>query len=164
MRKKELILLLCVLTFQTIGTCIFLSGFLLKRTVLPDFSACRNGSGKPGCLLPKRFSRAVLLIIDALRFDFVVSDHNINAEESLPYMNKMPIIEATVEERPNNAKLFKFIADPPTTTMQRLKGLTTGSLPTFVDAGSNFASSSITEDSWLHQASVLGKKTVLHGR
>ena len=39
----------------------------------------------------------------------------------------------------NHFLLLKFIADPPTTTLQRLKGLTTGSLPTFIDAGSNFA-------------------------
>jgi len=30
--------------------------------------------------------------------------------------------------------------------MQRIKGLTTGSLPTFIDIGSNFASSEIDED------------------
>ena len=34
----------------------------------------------------------------------------------------------------------RFLADPPTTTMQRLKGLTTGSLPTFIDVSANFAS------------------------
>jgi len=37
--------------------------------------------------------------------------------------------------------------------MQRLKGLTTGSLPTFIDAGSNFASSEINEDNFLDQIS-----------
>ena len=31
--------------------------------------------------------------------------------------------------------LAKFVADPPTTTMQRLKGIFTGSLPTFLDVG-----------------------------
>ncbi|ORZ25958.1 alkaline-phosphatase-like protein, partial [Absidia repens] len=34
--------------------------------------------------------------------------------------------------------------------MQRIKGLMTGSLPTFIDAGSNFASSSVEEDHLLH--------------
>ena len=47
-------------------------------------------------------------------------------------------------------------ADPPTTTMQRLKALTTGSLPTFVDAGSNFASSAIVEDNLIKQLSSAG--------
>jgi phosphatidylinositol glycan class O len=38
------------------------------------------------------------------------------------------------------------MADAPTTTMQRLKGMMTGGLPTFIDAGSNFESAAITED------------------
>ncbi|XP_074042509.1 phosphatidylinositol glycan anchor biosynthesis class O isoform X2 [Leptinotarsa decemlineata] len=52
---------------------------------------------------------------------------------------------------PNNTRLYKFVADPPTTTMQRLKALTTGSLPTFIDAGSNFATSEISEDNIIDQ-------------
>ncbi|KAI7883469.1 alkaline phosphatase-like protein, partial [Lichtheimia hyalospora FSU 10163] len=35
--------------------------------------------------------------------------------------------------------------------MQRVKGLMTGSLPTFIDAGSNFASSAVNEDHLLRQ-------------
>jgi phosphatidylinositol glycan class O len=68
----------------------------------------------------------------------------------LHYKNKFTVIQNHLR-KPNNAKLYKFIADPPTTTLQRLKGLTTGSLPTFVDAGSNFASSEIKEDNFIDQ-------------
>jgi phosphatidylinositol glycan class O len=46
---------------------------------------------------------------------------------------------------------MKFHADPPTTTLQRLKGITTGSLPTFIDMGSNFASPEINEDNFIDQ-------------
>ena len=49
-----------------------------------------------------------------------------------PSANKVP---GEYQDYPQQTALFRFIADPPTTTMQRLKGLTTGSLPTFVDAG-----------------------------
>ena len=35
--------------------------------------------------------------------------------------------------------------------MQRLKGLTTGTLPTFLELRNNFASSEITEDNFLDQ-------------
>jgi phosphatidylinositol glycan class O len=35
--------------------------------------------------------------------------------------------------------------------MQRLKGLTTGSLPTFIDFRNNFQSAAITEDNLVHQ-------------
>lgn len=40
----------------------------------------------------------------------------------------------------------RFVADAPTTTMQRLKGLTTGGFPTFIDLSSNFDKNEITED------------------
>eukprot|EP00126_Sphaerothecum_destruens_P013939 Sdes_comp23879_c0_seq1m22009 len=47
--------------------------------------------------------------------------------------------------------------------MQRLKGLTTGSLPTFIDAGNNFGSAEIEEDNFLHQLNSIGKKIVFLG-
>jgi phosphatidylinositol glycan class O len=50
-----------------------------------------------------------------------------------------------------SSQLLQFVADPPTVTMQRLKGLTTGSLPTFADISGNFGGSSIDEDSWVQQ-------------
>jgi GPI ethanolamine phosphate transferase 3 subunit O len=36
-------------------------------------------------------------------------------------------------------------------TLQRLKGMTTGSLPTFIDMGSNFATPEINEDNVIDQ-------------
>eukprot|EP00112_Aurelia_sp_Birch-Aquarium-sp1_P012524 Seg2632.3 transcript_id=Seg2632.3/GoldUCD/mRNA.D3Y31 product="GPI ethanolamine phosphate transferase 3" protein_id=Seg2632.3/GoldUCD/D3Y31 len=68
-----------------------------------------------------------------------------------------------IKDSKENAKLFKFIADPPTTTMQRLKGLTTGSLPTFVDASANFGSSEILEDNLLYQFHAHNKSMVFMG-
>lgn len=47
--------------------------------------------------------------------------------------------------------------------MQRLKGLTTGSLPTFVDQTSNFNSPRITEDTILHQVSNSGRNSLFAG-
>lgn len=52
---------------------------------------------------------------------------------------------------PQNARFMKLIADAPTTTLQRLKGITTGSLPTFIDIGSNFATAEINEDNIIDQ-------------
>jgi len=51
------------------------------------------------------------------------------------FHNQLPFVADLLTNKSDRSKLFKFIADPPTTTMQRLKGLTTGGLPTFVDAG-----------------------------
>ncbi|KAG6865191.1 hypothetical protein C0991_004562 [Blastosporella zonata] len=65
--------------------------------------------------------------------------------------------------RPKHSYLFNAYADPPTTTLQRIKGLTTGSLPTFVDIGNNFGASSIAEDSILKQLRLAGKKSAFMG-
>ncbi|KAG6820864.1 hypothetical protein H0H93_010691 [Arthromyces matolae] len=56
-----------------------------------------------------------------------------------------------------------ILFDPPTATLQRIKGLTTGSLPTFVDIGNNFGASSIAEDSILKQLRLAGKKSAFMG-
>lgn len=55
---------------------------------------------------------------------------------------------------PHNTRFKKLIADAPTTTLQRLKGITTGSLPTFIDIGSNFATAEINEDNIIDQVCV----------
>ncbi|KAI8067745.1 hypothetical protein BC940DRAFT_256572 [Gongronella butleri] len=62
------------------------------------------------------------------------------------YRQRLPVIERLRTSAPDRTLLFQFRADPPTTTMQRVKGLMTGSLPTFIDAGANFASTAVEED------------------
>uniref|UniRef100_A0A7S3Q9B3 GPI ethanolamine phosphate transferase 3 n=1 Tax=Chaetoceros debilis TaxID=122233 RepID=A0A7S3Q9B3_9STRA len=49
------------------------------------------------------------------------------------------------------SQLYKFVADPPTVTMQRLKGLTTGGLPTFADITGNFGGAYVDEDNFVQQ-------------
>nr|CAD7459859.1 unnamed protein product [Timema tahoe] len=108
-------------------------------------------------------TKVVLLIIDALKFDFM--DYNITLQETeaQAFQNKFTVVHELISSRPNNSKLFKFIADPPTTTMQRLKALTTGTLPTFVDVGSNFATPEINEDNLLDQLTTQNKTVVFMG-
>lgn len=47
--------------------------------------------------------------------------------------------------------------------MQRLKGITTGSLPTFIDVGSNFASDELKEDNILSQITLSGLNITFMG-
>lgn len=58
---------------------------------------------------------------------------------------------------------MKLVADAPTTTLQRLKGITTGSLPTFIDVGSNFATAEINEDNIIDQINRNNMSTVFLG-
>lgn len=142
---------------QTIGLAFFTRGFLLSRNVLPDLSTCADQSHgiippDSPCFHPSPFNKAVILIVDALRFDFTIPIPDVN--ENSPdynYHNNFNVFYDTFINQPENSLLLKFVADPPTTTLQRLKGLTTGSLPTFIDAGSNFDGDTVWEDNLLSQ-------------
>ena len=89
------------------------------------------------------------MLVDALKYDFGVFDENLQNPKS--YQNRLPVLHELMNQQPDHSRLLKFIADPPTTTLQRLKGMTTGSLPTFIDIGSNFASPEINEDNIIDQ-------------
>ncbi|KAG0262209.1 mannose-ethanolamine phosphotransferase gpi13 [Actinomortierella ambigua] len=152
-------LLLWLFLFHVGAIYLFTRGFLLSRSVLDSKSECNNtnvesftGLDAAGdCWYPQRFNKAVVILIDALRFDFVVP-HDTPLDEREPYYhNKLPIIHSLLNDKPENTLVFQFVADPPTTTLQRLKALTSGTLPTIIDAGSNFASSALKEDNWLAQ-------------
>lgn len=66
-------------------------------------------------------------------------------------------------EGSSSARIFKAIADPPTTSLQRLKGLTTGGLPTFIDVGNSFGAPAIIEDNLLYQLARNGKRVHMMG-
>lgn len=75
------------------------------------------------------------------------------AKESEEQMhNRLPVIDELLYKWPARSFRAAFEADPPTVTAQRLKGLTTGGLPTFFELRNNFDSPAVTEDSWVHQA------------
>ncbi|TKX27537.1 GPI ethanolamine phosphate transferase-like protein [Elsinoe australis] len=161
------------LVLHILGIYLFLSGFLLTRLVLDDKSECgvppiqlshkyEAGSVDNGCWHPKTFDKAVVVIVDALRYDFTVP-FQASSSQSKPqhFHDALTIFHETASSRPEHAVLLPFIADPPTTTLQRLKGLTTGTLPTFIDAGSNFAGTAIDEDNIVAQLRN-ASKTVVH--
>ena len=113
------------------------------------------------CWHPRTFEKAIVVVVDALRYDFTVPFIKRNEQEHAQhYHNQFSVLYETASQSPQHAVLRPFIADPPTTTLQRLKGLTTGTLPTFIDAGSNFAGTSIEEDNLLHQLKAAGKRIV----
>jgi GPI ethanolamine phosphate transferase 3 subunit O len=103
----------------------------------------------------------VIIVVDALRYDFTIPSHAAPADRAPGhYLDNIPFLYDTAASHPENALLLPFIADPPTTTLQRLKGLTTGTLPVFIDGGSNFAGTAIEEDSLISQLVTAGKSVV----
>lgn len=156
---------------QVVGIYLFTNGFLLTRLVLDHKSDCaippialsnsyEPGSGVTGCWHPKTFNKAIVVLVDALRYDFTVPSDHTPSSETRHYHNKIPVLWETSITSPANAFLRPFIADPPTTTLQRLKGLTTGTLPTFIDVGSSFSGTAIEEDNLISQLQAAGKNIV----
>lgn len=151
-----------------VGIVFFAKGFLLARLVLDNKSECavlpdgQLSKETTGCWHPKTFDRAVIIIIDALRYDFTIpSERFMHEPQQKYYLDNFPILHETAVREPDHAILLPFIADPPTSTLQRLKGLTTGTLPTFIDIGSNFAGTAIEEDNFVSQLKDAGK-TIVH--
>lgn len=85
----------------------------------------------------RHVSRVVVMIIDAFRIDFLQTDG------SMRYTNDL--INA------GNACYLNVEVEPPTVTMPRIKAITTGSIPNFIDVVLNLGSSKLNIDSLLHQ-------------
>ncbi|KDN44908.1 hypothetical protein K437DRAFT_274428 [Tilletiaria anomala UBC 951] len=149
---------------QALGLYFFTKGFLLTRIELDGVSTCpptpsfETGADESiECTLPPRYGRSLIFVVDALRYDFIAPGPG-TAEEgsaSWPYDPQVHAVVTTVDtllhNEPRNALVAHFVADPPTTTLQRLKALMTGVLPTFIDAGANFGATEIAEDNLLAQ-------------
>lgn len=151
------------------GLLVFTSGFLLNRVSRPERAECARCTPDTGCdaagifqdtgraagLCLERKARVVLLIVDALKYEFA-EWYDDDVSMSSYHRNKLPVIHELLQKQPSHSRLYKFVADPPTTTMQRLKGMTTGSLPTFIEVSSNFASGYINEDNLIDQNAADG--------
>ncbi|RVE53739.1 hypothetical protein evm_001631 [Chilo suppressalis] len=168
---------------------MFAHGFLLSRKSLNDVTECvpisdfgcdgwEKGNSTVACTDEEKIrrilsnpgsniacapvrSRVVFILVDALRYDFAEYDPGIKTP--LPYQNRLPVIKEILDKWPERGRLYRFMADPPTTTFQRIKALVTGSLPTFVDASSNFAAIELHEDNIIDQVTKGGGKAVLLG-
>ncbi|XP_034939736.1 GPI ethanolamine phosphate transferase 3 [Chelonus insularis] len=150
------------------GLLLFINGFFLTRIARMERSNCTPcylsdtcnaemilqdpTTAAEICLEPR--AKVVLLVVDALKYEFMHWQENIS--NTSYYHNKIPIVHELLEKYPMQTRLYKSIAEPPTTTMQRLKALTTGTLPTFIDISSNFASEQINEDNLIDQLASQG--------
>lgn len=158
-RPRLSVVLVVIAAVQAFGLYLFLKGFLLARQSLllegrsrsawetfPVYDPTPLTSDLPPTVpASPPFERAVIVVIDALRFDFLLKNDSQTNHDKY-FLKRLPIIQTLRDHHPDSSLLYQFRADPPTTTMQRVKGIMTGSLPTFIDAGANFASSAVSED------------------
>ncbi|KAG8373901.1 hypothetical protein BUALT_Bualt11G0073400 [Buddleja alternifolia] len=173
-RKWAFSVFLGIMLLHSLAVLLFTRGFLLTRSELSQYSQCDDISNSPcfpppphdqnantSCWTKPAVDRLVIIVLDALRFDFVAPSSFF--AEKKPWMDKLQVLHELASQNRSSTRIFKAIADPPTTSLQRLKGLTTGGLPTFIDVGNSFGAPAIVEDNLIHQLVQNGKRVVMMG-
>ncbi|KAF9924927.1 major facilitator super transporter protein [Mortierella alpina] len=150
--------MLASLACQLVGLVMFAKGFFPYKVISTSFSTLQDLPPLPvvpitgqegqeptfesGTINP-RFGKVVLMLVDALRSDFLYgNDSDFRFMQSLINDHK--------------AIPFTALASAPTVTLPRLKALTTGTVPGFLDAILNIAESDqsstlANQDNWLAQ-------------
>ncbi|KAL5121785.1 major facilitator superfamily transporter protein, partial [Pleosporales sp. CAS-2024a] len=132
-----------------VAIIVFATGFFPYKPVMQglavydDLTANTVLNDASGKAPEAPFDKLVFMVVDALRSDFVFG------EES-----GMSFVQSLI--RDGTALPFTAHATSPTITMPRVKAITTGSIPSFVDVILNFAESDTTstlgtQDTWLAQ-------------
>lgn len=138
---------------------IFLTGFLpynsrTKSSSNWDSSLPQELNGlslNPKHLYTPKLSKLVLIVIDALRADFILGDN----------IQFMPFLSDLHDK--GLACTYLARAHTPTVTLPRIKALVTGNVPGFADVIFNLGSPQINEDNILDQLATHGHKIVFYG-
>ncbi|GMM29611.1 mannose-ethanolamine phosphotransferase [Martiniozyma asiatica (nom. inval.)] len=150
-------LLFVGLLVQLLGFLLFCKGFFPTKVLLTEneesqwLTAFPDGYSAPDA----KFERVIFMVVDAMRADFIFSD-----KSNMTFAHKLLNDGYGVG--------FTAFSNPPTVTLPRLKGITTGSTPNFIDAVLNIAeddtSSSLgSQDSWIKQMFMSGWKINMFG-
>ncbi|KAK2115128.1 hypothetical protein P7K49_005754 [Saguinus oedipus] len=152
----------CCVAIEVLGIAVFLRGFFpapVRSSARTEHGAeppapepSAGASSNWTALPPPLFSKVVIVLIDALRDDFVFGSKGVKF---------MPYTTYLVEKGASHS--FVAEAKPPTVTMPRIKALMTGSLPGFVDVIRNLNSPALLEDSVIRQAKAAGKRLIFYG-
>ncbi|KAL4926531.1 mannose-ethanolamine phosphotransferase LAS21 [Aspergillus undulatus] len=129
----------------------FSVGFFPYKPLIPGLATFRESEDAP----PKIFDKVVFMVVDALRSDFVYSNNS-------GFQFTQSLI------RSGAAIPFTAYAGSPTVTMPRLKAITTGSVPSFLDVILNIAESDTSstlayQDTWLAQIRAQGQQLIMYG-
>ncbi|KAH7051246.1 transferase [Macrophomina phaseolina] len=137
-----------------VAVLTFAVGFFPYKPFLPGLA--QYGSSVYGQPPEAPFDKVVFMVVDALRSDFVFSNAS-------GFKFTQSLISSGA------ALPFTAHATSPTITMPRVKAITTGSIPSFLDVILNFAESDTTstlayQDTWLAQLKAKeGGKLVMYG-
>ncbi|KAF2184722.1 GPI ethanolamine phosphate transferas-like protein 2 [Zopfia rhizophila CBS 207.26] len=158
MRGRTILLTVANLLIP-VAILVFATGFFPYKPFIPglaEYEEIGNYAYKFGKAPDAPFNKLVFMVVDALRSDFVFGEHS-------GFRFTQSLI------RSGTAIPFTAHATSPTITMPRVKAITTGSIPSFLDVILNFAESDTTstlatQDTWLAQLKAMeGGKLVMYG-
>ncbi|GJN89792.1 hypothetical protein Rhopal_002781-T1 [Rhodotorula paludigena] len=152
---------LALLVAAVAGLALFARGFFPVKPLLPGYSPYESYADEPA------FSRLAFVVVDALRRFVNKSSCRrslcfasifcgfLTLDLALGPASHMAFVASLIEQ--GRALPYTAVAQAPTVTLPRLKALTTGSNPTFLDAILNVAEESVSSaafeqvDSWVRQ-------------
>ncbi|XP_014471652.1 PREDICTED: GPI ethanolamine phosphate transferase 2 [Dinoponera quadriceps] len=158
MRTNDL-LLFYILLIAPISIALFLYGFfptahhsdtIATRKDIPQH--VENVRIQADILYKPVVKKLIIMVIDALRWDFVASPVGKHA---------MPMTSSLLAN--SSGCLLRAKLQSPTVTMPRIKAMMTGTVPNFVDVVLNLGSKPLSSDSLLLQAKRQGHKLVFYG-
>lgn len=156
-KQMRIVVLLVSLVAQLVGYLLFCKGFFPTKVLLTEDEVAKYTTAEPaGYANPEaQFDQVVVMVVDAMRSDFLFSNNS--------YMH---FAHGLLNS--GYGVGFTAFSNPPTVTLPRLKGITTGSTPNFIDAVLNIAeddtSSSLgDQDSWIKQMFLHGWKINMFG-
>ncbi|XP_071954427.1 GPI ethanolamine phosphate transferase 2-like isoform X2 [Antedon mediterranea] len=165
-----IILITTCITAQLQGLFIFIKGFLPIKQIPPGHASHSDAAPEPSypttnndgvapepsypsdndVLRQPMFGRLVLVLIDAFRWDFLLGDKK-----------RMIFTQQLIDSGYSLSFIAK--AHSPTVTMPRVKALTSGTIPGFVDVILNVDSKALLEDNIIYQLKVAGYKMLFYG-
>ncbi|XP_041475171.1 GPI ethanolamine phosphate transferase 2-like [Lytechinus variegatus] len=190
MKGRSVLLLTCVLG-EFFGLAIFLKGFFPLKAAIPGHATFKNLPSEPSAAsnswkrkdydsesfgedflqaavdlnedggnmnvevappISPSFGKVVIMLIDGLRSDFVLGERG---------PDLMPFTRELIDR--GETKSFVAKAHVPTVTMPRIKGLTTGTVPGFIDFVINLDSKALQEDNIILQMYLSQKRIHLYG-
>ncbi|KAI8371582.1 alkaline-phosphatase-like protein [Radiomyces spectabilis] len=144
---------------QVVSLAIFCKGFFPYKIYLSGFATAQdtspwldNSSTHNSPWMEPEFDRLVFIVVDALRNDFVLGNES-----------GFSFVKSLIDS--GTAIPFTARATAPTVTMPRIKALTTGTVPSFLDAILNIAESDTTSslvhhDNWVYQFKHSGDRRI----
>lgn len=139
------------LVLLLVSCACFTVGFLSSRRVVSTQTK-QDDIGFLATNAPEPLQKAIVLIVDALRYDFVLGEPPLGASSL-----QLSSIKKRLEYEPDVSTALKLRVHPPTATHHRLRCLLTGTLPPPLEQGEAI------EDSVLKQARSMGMRVNFAG-